>query len=109
VFSHQASQKEVFQKGVKEFVTSAMDGYNVSILAYGQTGSGKTYTMTGKQGVGVKDSEAGIQYRALRELFRLMRERKNTTYELTLSVLEIYNDNIRDLLGPRVILRREAD
>jgi len=109
VFSWQASQKDVFHKGVKEFVTSAMDGYNVSILAYGQTGSGKTYTMTGKQGVGAEDSEAGIQYWALRELFRLMRERKNTTYELTLSVLEIYNDNIRDLLGPRIVLRREAD
>jgi len=62
VFSYQSSQKDVFHKGVKEFVTSAMDGYNVSILAYGQTGSGKTYTMTGKQGVGAEDSEAGIQY-----------------------------------------------
>lgn len=109
VFSYEASQKEVFQNGVKEFVTSAMDGFNVSILAYGQTGSGKTYTMTGKQGGRVKDCEAGIQYRALRELFRLMRERKHSNYELTLSVLEIYNDNIRDLLGPRVVLRREAD
>jgi len=38
-----------------------------------------------------------------------MRERKNTTYELTLSVLEVYNNNIRDLLGPRIVLRREAD
>jgi len=109
VFSSEATQEDVFQEGVKAFVTSAMDGYNVSILAYGQTGSGKTYTMTGKNGVGGASSETGLHYRALREMFRVMEERSNTKYELSLSVMEIYNDNIRDLLGPRVIVRREAD
>ena len=41
-------QTEVFEE-VSQFVQSALDGYNVSLLAYGQTGAGKTHTMIGAQ------------------------------------------------------------
>jgi len=110
VFSETATQHEVFEKGTKDLITSALDGYNVSILAYGQTGSGKTYTMNGKEGTSWKHHETGLYFRALKEMFRLKSERRpDISYEFTVSVLEIYNENIRDLLGPKIPYPEEAD
>jgi kinesin family protein C2/C3 len=72
-----------------------LDGYNVCIFAYGQTGSGKTHTM---QGYGVN---RGVNPRALEELFAMAAERAGMfEYELSVSLLEIYNENIRDLVEP---------
>ena len=76
------------------FATSVLDGYNVCIFAYGQTGTGKTFTMEG-----TKDSR-GVNYRTLAELFRIISERqKLLRYEVSVSVLEVYNEQIRDLLA----------
>ena len=89
VFDGAASQTDVF-KEVSPFVESAMDGYHVCIFAYGQTGSGKTYTMEGPR------EDPGINHRALDEMFRIQRERSEEsggmTYELKLSIIEIYNE-----------------
>ncbi|GAB4846713.1 hypothetical protein Ancab_025719 [Ancistrocladus abbreviatus] len=76
------------------FATSVLDGYNVCIFAYGQTGSGKTFTMEGT-------AEArGVNYRTLEELFNIIREKqKQFRYEITVSALEVYNEQIRDLLA----------
>ncbi|KAL6847623.1 hypothetical protein ACP4OV_022649 [Aristida adscensionis] len=75
-------------------VTSVLDGYNVCIFAYGQTGTGKTFTMEGTE------SNRGVNYRTLEELFKIAEERKETvTYSLSVSVLEVYNEQIRDLLA----------
>jgi len=75
-----------------------MDGYNVSIFAYGQTGSGKTFTMDGPE---LCDDLAtkGVNFNALKELFAL-RERRAPMWEYTIrmSVVEIYNGKIHDLL-----------
>ena len=70
-----------------------LDGYNVCIFAYGQTGTGKTFTMEGTP------ENRGVNYRTLEELFRISRERsKIINYELFVSMLEVYNEKIRDLL-----------
>lgn len=75
-------------------VTSVLDGYNVCIFAYGQTGTGKTFTMEGAE------KNRGVNYRTLEELFQIARERKETvTYDICVSVLEVYNEQIRDLLA----------
>lgn len=75
-------------------VVSVLDGYNVCIFAYGQTGTGKTYTMEGTQ------QNRGVNYRTLEELFKVAEERRETfTYNLSVSVLEVYNEQIRDLLA----------
>nr|CAD1844496.1 unnamed protein product [Ananas comosus var. bracteatus] len=75
-------------------VTSVLDGYNVCIFAYGQTGTGKTFTMEGTE------KNRGVNYRTLEELFQIARERKETvTYDISVSVLEVYNEQIRDLLA----------
>ena len=82
----------VFEK-TAPFATSVLDGFNVSIFAYGQTGTGKTFTMEGTEGA------RGVNYRTLEELFRIIKEREGIfLYEVTVSVLEVYNEQIHDLL-----------
>ncbi|CAN6455429.1 unnamed protein product [Victoria cruziana] len=112
VFSPQASQAEVFEE-TAPFAASVLDGYNVCIFAYGQTGTGKTFTMEGTE------EHRGVNYRTLDELFREIGERKGLLrYELSVSVLEVYNEHIRDLLAStsqpgqaakRLEIRQEAD
>nr|XP_046254196.1 kinesin-like protein KIFC3 isoform X5 [Scatophagus argus] len=93
VFPPHATQEEVFQE-VQSLVTSCIDGFNVCIFAYGQTGSGKTYTMEG-----VED-DPGINQRALRLLFSEVTEKApDWEYNITVSMVEIYNETLRNLLG----------
>ncbi|XP_065116518.2 kinesin-like protein KIFC3 isoform X3 [Paramisgurnus dabryanus] len=93
VFPPQATQEEVFQE-VQSLVTSCIDGFNVCIFAYGQTGSGKTYTMEGVP------TDPGINQRALRLLFSEVMEKKpDWDYKITVSMVEIYNETLRNLLG----------
>ncbi|XP_067158842.1 kinesin-like protein KIFC3 isoform X3 [Apteryx mantelli] len=93
VFPPQATQEDVFQE-VQALVTSCIDGYNVCIFAYGQTGAGKTYTMEGTS------ANPGINQRALQLLFAEVRGKAaDWDYGITVSVAEIYNEALRDLLG----------
>lgn len=81
-------------KDTAPFATSVLDGYNVCIFAYGQTGTGKTFTMEGTE------EARGVNFRILEELFRVVTERQKLyQYSVSVSVLEVYNEQIRDLLG----------
>ena len=78
-------------------MTSVLDGYNVCIFAYGQTGSGKTYTMTGPP------EDRGCNLRALQDLFAKAADRRGDTDDkIKVSVIEVYNEQIRDLLSDNV-------
>ncbi|KAI3747557.1 hypothetical protein L6452_10049 [Arctium lappa] len=93
VFTPSDNQVDVFAHA-SPLVTSVLDGYNVCIFAYGQTGTGKTFTMEGTEG------NRGVNYRTLEELFKISKERIDTfTYNISVSVLEVYNEQIRDLLA----------
>ncbi|TYI57805.1 hypothetical protein E1A91_D11G307800v1 [Gossypium mustelinum] len=93
VFRPEESQEAVFAR-TKPIVTSVLDGYNVCIFAYGQTGTGKTFTMEGTP------DNRGVNYRTLEELFQVSGERGGVMqYELFVSMMEVYNEKIRDLLG----------
>ncbi|XP_074054832.1 kinesin-like protein KIFC3 isoform X2 [Macrotis lagotis] len=93
VFPPHATQQDVFQE-VQALITSCIDGYNVCIFAYGQTGAGKTYTMEGTI------ENPGINQRALQLLFSEVQEKASDwEYTITVSVAEIYNEALRDLLG----------
>ncbi|XP_059287546.1 kinesin-like protein KIN-14M [Lycium ferocissimum] len=97
VYSPAATQAEVYSD-IQPLIKSVLDGYSVCIFAYGQTGSGKTYTMTGPD----KATEVnwGVNYRALNDLFRISQVRESTfTYEITVQMMEIYNEQVRDLLS----------
>ncbi len=70
-----------------------MDGFNATVFAYGATGAGKTYTM-----LGTEDSY-GLMGLTFLELFKKIDEQKKTKeFKILMSYLEIYNENIRDLL-----------
>ncbi|KAM3735712.1 hypothetical protein ACB098_10G107600 [Castanea mollissima] len=96
VFGPSASQAEVFSD-MQPLIRSVLDGYNVCIFAYGQTGSGKTFTMTGPRELTEKSQ--GVNYRALSDLFQIANQRKDTfSYEVSVQMIEIYNEQVRDLL-----------
>ncbi|KAF8780369.1 hypothetical protein HU200_001481 [Digitaria exilis] len=93
VFTPKDDQDAVYADA-SPLVTSVLDGYNVCIFAYGQTGTGKTFTMEGTE------RNRGVNYRTLEELFKIAEERKESVaYDLSVSVLEVYNEQIRDLLA----------
>jgi len=93
IFKMDSKQDDVFE-AMRELIVSVVDGYNICIFAYGQTGSGKTFTMDGTE------DKPGLNRRSLSELFKVIEDRKaDWSFEIEVSVLEIYNENIRDLLS----------
>jgi len=92
VYSFDSRQEDVF-RDCESLMTSVLDGFNVCIFAYGQSGTGKTFTMNGSEEL------PGLVPRAMQKIFECIGERENN-YEHTcyLSMIEIYNENIRDLL-----------
>ena len=97
VFGPASKQEEVFEE-VSQLVQSALDGYKVCLFSYGQTGSGKTRAMLGA-GAG---PEAGIIPRAVRKVLdqAAALRAKGYAYTMEASYVEIYNEQIRDLLKP---------
>ncbi|MCJ1314419.1 kinesin-like nuclear fusion protein [Agyrium rufum] len=91
VFSPNSQNAEIFDE-ISQLVQSALDGYNVCIFCYGQTGCGKTYTMS---------SSDGMIPRAVQQIYDTAKdlEEKGWTYSMEGSFVEIYNENINDLLG----------
>ncbi|CAG9460372.1 unnamed protein product [Pedinophyceae sp. YPF-701] len=100
VFGPESTQEGVYAE-IAPLVRSVMDGYNVCIFAYGQTGSGKTHTMSGPKGTVAGSPERGVNWRALDDLFALKETRaREMVYEISVQMLEIYNEQVRDLLSP---------
>lgn len=97
VFWPNHTQNDVFSE-ISQLVQSALDGYAVSIFAYGQTGSGKTYTMEGPPVI--TEDTRGMIPRSVNKIFEHSETytKKGWTYETEVSFLEIYNQDIRDLL-----------
>jgi kinesin family protein C2/C3 len=104
VFGTMASQEEVFMD-TQPLIRSVLDGYNVCIFAYGQTGSGKTFTMNGPNNM--TPFNWGVNYRALHDLFHLTQSRLDVFhYEIGVQMLEIYNEQVRDLLNTDGVQRK---
>ncbi|KAK1384061.1 kinesin-like protein KIN-14P [Heracleum sosnowskyi] len=97
VYGSKATQVDVYSE-IRPLIQSVLDGYNVCIFAYGQTGSGKTYTMSGPDGA--SEEEWGVNYRAMNDLFNISQRRGSTgAYEIAVQMVEIYNEQVRDLLS----------
>ncbi|XP_078077234.1 uncharacterized protein LOC144499053 [Mustelus asterias] len=92
VYPPTTTQEQLFE-GTRPIIASCVDGYNVCIVAYGQTGSGKTYTMMGHE------DNPGVSIRSMRELLQICQERENIKYITKISIVDIYNEAIQDLLS----------
>lgn len=106
VFGQEALQADVYEGVVEPIVDEVLQGYNCTVFAYGQTGTGKTHTMEGRrddQVLGMAErrlpDNAGIIPRSVKQIFDHLR---SITDEHTVRVshLEIYNEQLSDLLGP---------
>ena len=113
VFAPSATQADVFSE-VSQLIQSVLDGYNTTIFAYGQTGSGKTHTLEGGAG-GADGADAGMIPRAMHMLWDVAEAQRaqGWSYEFEAQMLQIYLDNISDLLargdGARHEVRHEQN
>ncbi|KAJ3033203.1 kinesin-like protein Klp5, partial [Rhizophlyctis rosea] len=95
VFSEAATQRDVYNATAMPLIDGVLDGYNATVFAYGATGCGKTHTITGTP------TDPGIIFLTMNDLFTKITARSQTHHiESTVSYLEVYNENIRDLLSP---------
>lgn len=106
------SQEQVMEEVGEDVALSAVDGYNSCVFAYGQTGSGKTYTMLGGK-LSLEDANRGLLSRVIESIFRHQSEIEENSvnpdqFRSTVSFFEIYNEQIRDLLGKQDDVRVEV-
>ncbi|TPX63882.1 hypothetical protein CcCBS67573_g08563 [Chytriomyces confervae] len=106
IFGCDSTQSGVYEGCVKVLVQRFVAGFNATVLAYGQTGSGKTWTMgTGLEASStVMNDSVGIVPRAINDMFALLAEKENTRFSLFVSFLELYNEDIVDLLNPSTVV-----
>ena len=93
IFDENSSTRDVYDMQCAPIVQRSLEGYNGTIFAYGQTGSGKTHTLMGDL-----DSNPGIVYLALEDLYNYVDRHPTTEVQMEVSFLEIYNEQIMDLL-----------
>ncbi len=96
VYGVNSTQDQVFQETAMPIVESVCQGYNGTIFAYGQTGTGKTFTMEGDFQT---DVNKGIIPRSFDLMFSLIKGTYNTNFLIRCSYLELYNEEVRDLLA----------
>ncbi|ERE82251.1 kinesin-like protein KIF17 [Cricetulus griseus] len=88
--------EQIYNEIAYPLVEGVTEGYNGTIFAYGQTGSGKSFTM---QGLPDPPCQRGIIPRAFEHVFESVQCAENTKFLVRASYLEIYNEDVRDLLG----------
>ncbi|XP_077222911.1 P-loop containing nucleoside triphosphate hydrolases superfamily protein isoform X2 [Tasmannia lanceolata] len=94
IFGEDCKTAEVYEARTKEIVSAAVRGFNGTVFAYGQTNSGKTHTMRGSV------AEPGVIPLAVHDLFHTIQEATDREFLLRMSYMEIYNEEINDLLAP---------
>ena len=97
IFDSETQQKDIYEFVGKDIVNDVLSGYNGTIFAYGQSGSGKTYSMYGSD---IYDEDKmGIIPRIILEIFNFVEKSDdNITFQFKMSILQIYKENIFDLL-----------
>ena len=91
------SNKDIFEKLIKQNLVNLLKGINVSIFAYGQTSTGKTFTMKGEP----KTNE-GLIPLSIKEIFNSLNNKESSIskYLVKVSYIEIYNETVNDLIDP---------
>ena len=96
VYNWESTQKQVYDNTARGIVNSTMEGYNGTIFAYGQTGTGKSHTMEGQR---EPEDLWGIIPRSFNHIFDAIDGAEDTDFLVRASYLEIYNEDVRDLLA----------
>ncbi|XP_038116049.1 kinesin-like protein KIF3A [Culex quinquefasciatus] len=97
VFGEESTQIDLYVDTARPIVDKVLEGYNGTILAYGQTGTGKTYTMSGNPD---SPQTKGIIPNTFAHIFgHIARGKENQKFLVRVSYMEIYNEEVRDLLG----------
>ncbi|KAK5611754.1 Kinesin-like protein kif3c [Crenichthys baileyi] len=100
VYDFSSKQRDLYDESVRPLIDSVLAGFNGTIFAYGQTGTGKTYTM---QGVWLDPEKQGVIPNAFEHIFtHISRSQSDKQYLVRASYLEIYREEIRDLLDPNL-------
>ncbi|XP_052230955.1 kinesin-like protein KIF15 isoform X2 [Dreissena polymorpha] len=112
-----STQDAIFNRLGRKVIENCVAGYNGTIFAYGQTGSGKTFTMLGpnEDADNFQHELRGVIPRSFEYLYQLIEREKELHGEgkqflCKCSFLEIYNEQIFDLLepSPTVLHLRES-
>jgi len=100
VFRWDANQKEVYDYAAKPIINAVLRGFNGTVFAYGQTASGKTFTMEGPD---IEDkTHQGVIPRMVWSIFDgIYHADEHIEFLVKVSIVEIYNERIRDLLDPK--------
>jgi len=100
VFRWDTGQKEVYDYAAKPIINAVLRGFNGTVFAYGQTASGKTYTMEGPD---FEDkTHQGVIPRMVWSIFDgIYHADEHIEFLVKVSIVEIYNERIRDLLDPK--------
>ena len=96
IFDWNCTQREVYDGAAARIVDAAIEGYNGTVFCYGQTGTGKTHTMEGKD---EPPELRGVIPSAFNHVFDAIDGSEGRNYLIRASFLEIYNENVRDLLA----------
>ena len=97
---------DVYNRVARNIVDNVLEGYNGTIFAYGQTGTGKTFTMEGDRSV---PELKGIIPNSFAHIFgHIAKADDHLKFLVRVSYLEIYNEEVRDLLGKDQSLRLEV-
>ncbi|XP_053690597.1 kinesin-like protein KIF3A [Sabethes cyaneus] len=100
VFGEDSTQIDLYIDTARPIVDKVLEGYNGTILAYGQTGTGKTYTMSGNPD---SPQTKGIIPNTFAHIFgHIARGKENQKFLVRVSYMEIYNEEVRDLLGKEI-------
>lgn len=106
VFAPGCKQTDVYNQTARPIVEAVMEGYNGTIFAYGQTGTGKTFTM---EGVRAQPELRGIIPNSFAHIFgTIAKAGDQVRFLVRVSYLEIYNEEVRDLLGKNQKSRLEV-
>ncbi|XP_064829221.1 kinesin-like protein KIF3A isoform X1 [Oncorhynchus masou masou] len=106
VFGPDSKQLDVYNLTARPIIDSVLEGYNGTIFAYGQTGTGKTFTMEGVRAV---PELLGIIPNSFAHVFgHIAKAEGDTRFLVRVSYLEIYNEEVRDLLGKDQMQRLEV-
>ena len=97
MFEGNTTNKDIYDSLGERVVQSVMKGFNATIFMYGQTGSGKTHTMIGKK------TDPGLVQLISNNVFDNISKQSETNknFLVRCRYVEIYNENVFDLLNNR--------